>query len=64
MARRLSLALLGLVAASSVATASPFVPTAAVAVSGVVRATAVPVFDFTHLFNRLTVPLGTVPVRD
>jgi len=27
-------------------------------------AAPLPTFDLTHLFNRLTVPLGTVPVAD
>ncbi len=61
---RLALALFGVVVATSAAPASPMVPTAAAAVAGVVRATPVPTADLVNLFNRLTVPLGTVPVGD
>jgi len=64
MARHLLLALLGLVAATSAATAAPTVPPVVVTIPTVVRAAPVPTIDFTSLFNRLTVPLGTVPVRD
>ena len=64
MLRRLSLAVFALVLATSAASASPVVPTAAAAISGVVRATPVPTLDLLHLFSRLTVPLGTVPVHD
>jgi len=64
MVRRLSLALFVLALTTSAASASPLVTTAAAAVAGVVRATSVPTFDLLHLFNRLTVQLGTVPVYD
>lgn len=64
MARHLSLALVSVVATTSAATAVPTVPAVAVTVPTVVRAAPVPTIDFTSLFNRLTVPLGTVPVRD
>jgi hypothetical protein len=33
-------------------------------VSLVIAGTTVPMFDLTRLFDRLTVPLGTVPVTD
>jgi len=64
MVRRLSLALFALALSTSAASASPLVPAAAAAVSGVIQATSVPTFDLLHLFNRLTVQLGTVPVYD
>ena len=65
MARRPWLALVGVLVAGSAATAAPSVPRAAVATPPAVRAAAqLPAVDLTHLFNRLTVPLGTVPVID
>ena len=65
MARRPWLALVGVLVAASAAPAAPSVPRGAVATPAAVRAAAqLPTIDLTHLFNRLTVPLGTVPVID
>lgn len=64
MVRCLALALIGLVVASTAVTAAPAVPSIAVAVRGVARPAPIPTLDFTHLFNRLTIPLGMVPVGD
>jgi hypothetical protein len=65
MARRPWLALVVVLVAGSAATATPSVPRGVVATPAAVRAAAqLPSIDLTHLFNRLTVPLGTVPVID
>ncbi len=64
MARRSWLAVVGILVAGGAATAAPTVPPAALAAPVVVRVARLPTIDFTHLFNRLTVPLGTVPVID
>jgi hypothetical protein len=64
MARRLSLALFAVALSASAAPASPIVPAAAAAISGAIRATPAPTLDLLQLFNRLTIQLGTVPVRD
>ena len=64
MARRPWLALVGVLVAGSAA-AAPSVPPMAVATPAAVRTAAkFPTIDLSGLFNRLTVPLGTVPVID
>lgn len=59
------LALLALVTVGGGASAAPVVgPLAAVPAASVRAAAPVPAFDLTRLFDRMTVPLGVVPVID
>ncbi|HEX4611132.1 MAG TPA: hypothetical protein VH092_23275 [Urbifossiella sp.] len=60
------LALVGILTAGEAATAAPVSPRVAVPTPAAVREAArpAPAVDFTRLFDRLTIPLGTVPVCD
>jgi hypothetical protein len=63
--RRAWLALVTLFAAAHAASAAPALPRGSAVRDAATRPAAVlPTVDLTDLFNRLTVPLGTVPVID
>ena len=63
--RRGWFALVGILAVGNAATAAPVARPFAAAPAAAVRAAApVPAIDWAHLFDRLTVPLGIVPVID
>lgn len=63
--RRAWLALVALFAAAHAGSAAPALPRVAAVRDAATRpAVVVPTVDLTDLFNRLTVPLGTVPVID